>query len=122
MKLGPSTLMGIISGTVFALTLLPPTSIYVFPAVFLYEIVYDLYMYLLGSTNIAKTKYVILATILSSAVMSLVALIILTGVGFLPIKGLVFIWSFGVLRDIAVGLAGSLLGLRILKYVINRVT
>ncbi len=80
-------------------------------------------MYLLGSaTYIAKTKHVILATILSSAVMSLVALIILTGVGFLPIKGLVFIWSFGVLRDIAVGLAGSLLGLRILKYVINRVT
>jgi hypothetical protein len=123
MKLGSSTLMGIISGTVFALTLLPPTSICVFPAVFLYGIVCDLYMYLLGSTTyIAKTKHVILATILSSAVMSLVALIALTWVGVLPTNGLVFTWSLGVLRDVAVGLFGSVLELRILKYVIHRAT
>lgn len=122
MKFGLSTLMGAISGIIFTLTLPSPFPIYLLPAVFLYGLTYDLYMYLLGfSTCATKTKHVIVATILSSAVMSLVALMVLTWVGFLPPQGLVFIWSFGVLRDVAVGLAGSLLGLRILKYVVHKV-
>jgi len=123
MKFGPSALMGVISGAVFTLVIPTPFPIYLLPAVFLYGLTYDLYMYLLGfSTHITKIKHVILATILSSAVMSLVALTVLTWVGFLPTKGLVFIWSFGVLRDIAVGIVGSILGLRILKYVTHEVT
>jgi len=119
MKFGPSTLMGGISGAIFTLVIPTPFPVYLFPAVFLYGLTYDLYMRLLGfSANVTKTKHVTFATILSSAIMSFTALSVLTWVGFLPRQGLVFIWTFGVLRDIAVGLVGAFLGLKILRYVI----
>lgn len=120
MKFGPSTLMGAISGAIFTLVIPTPFPIYLFPAVLLYGLTYDLYMHLLGfSANATKTKHVIPATILSSAVMSLTVLSVLTGVGFLQVEGLVFIWTFGVLRDIAVGLMGCFLGLKMVRYVIH---
>jgi len=121
MKFGPSTLMGAISGAIFTLVIPTPFPIYLFPAVLLYGLTYDLYMHPLGfSTNATKSKHVIVATIWSSAVMSLTALSVLTLVGFLPVKGLVFIWTFGLLRDITVGIVGSFLGLKIMKYAIQR--
>lgn len=120
MKFGPSTLMGFISGAVFTLAIPAPFPIYLLPAVFLYGLTYDLYMRLLGfSTHVTKAKHVIMATIFSSAVMSIVALTALTWVGVLPTAGLVYVWSFGLLGDIAMGLIGSVLGLRIVKYVIH---
>lgn len=120
MKFGASTLMGIICGAVFALAIPAPFPIYLLPAVFLYGLTYDLYMRVLGfSTHATKAKHVIMATIFSSAVMSIVALTALTWVGVLPTEGLVYIWSFGLLGDIVMGLIGSILGLRIAKYVIH---
>jgi len=116
-KFGYSTLMGAISGAVFTFVIPTPFSFYLFPAVFLYGLTYDLYMRLLGfSTCVSVTRHVVIGTILSSAAMSMAALSILTLVGFLPVEALAFIWFFGVLRDIVIGLVGSLLGLKIVKY------
>jgi len=120
LKFGYSTLMGAISGAVFSFVIPTPFSFYLFPAVFLYGLTYDIYMRLLGfSTHVSATRHVVMGTMLSSAAMSLAALSTLTWVGFLPAQALAFIWSFGVLRDIAVGLAGSLLGLKIVRYVMQ---
>jgi hypothetical protein len=117
MKFGPSTLMGAISGAIFTFIVPTPVPIYLFPALLLYGLTYDLYMRLTGfSTSATKTKHVAIATILSSAMMSLTALTILTWTGFLPVNGFIFIWTFGVLRDVAVGLVGGLLGLEIWRH------
>lgn len=117
---GYSTLMGAISGAIFTFVIPTPFSFYLLPSVFFYGLTYDLYMRLLGfSTKVSATKHVVIGTMLSSAAMSLAALSILTLVGFLPLQALAFIWAFGMLRDILVGLAGSLLGLKIVKYMMH---
>jgi len=120
LKFGCSTLMGAISGTVFVFVIPTPFSFYLFPAVFSYGSTYDLYMHLLGfSTHASATRHVVIGTAVSSVAMSVVALSILTWVGFLPIQALAFIWFLGIFRDLAVGLAGSLLGLKIVKYTMH---
>ncbi len=117
-KFGPSTLMGTIAGILFALVVPAPFPIYLFPSTLMYGLTYDLYMHLIGySTHVMRAKHVMLASAFSSAIMSLVALSILTWVGFLPVKGLAFIWFFGVSRDVGLGLAGGLLGFKAMKYV-----
>jgi hypothetical protein len=120
LKFGYSTLMGAISGAIFAFIIPTQFSFYLFPAVLSYGLTYDLYMRLLGfSTCVSSTRHVVVGTTLSSAAMSTVALSVLTLVGFLPVQALAFIWAFGLLRDIVVGLVGSLLGLKIERYMMH---
>lgn len=117
MKFGASTLMGAVCGVIFLLVIPAPFPVYLFVSVLLYGLTYDLYMRLAGFSNsVTKTKHVITATVISSILMSIVALAILTGVGVLPPEGLIYIWIFGVLGDVVVGVIGSVIGLRILKY------
>lgn len=118
MKFGLSIIMGAVSGAIFSLIIPAPFGfVYLFPSVFLYGLTYDLYMRLAGfPTHATKNKHVITATIISSVLMSIVALALLTWLAVIPPEGLIYAWIFGILGDIVVGLIGSVIGLRILKY------
>jgi len=120
LQFGYSTLMGAVSGIIFTFVILGPFPIYLLPSVLLYGLTYDLYMRTVGySTNAKKAKHILAASAVSSIVMSLVALAILTLMGILPTSGLVFIWVFGVLRDVAMGFAGGIVGVEAIKYTVH---
>jgi len=122
MKAGSSSLMGFISGTTLELTVPTPIHFYVFFGVLSYGLAYDTYMSSRGFIHhVLNVKSVLVATTLSSAIMSIVALSIFTIVGFFPAESIPYVWTFGVLRDVALGVIGGLIGVRVTTRIMKKV-
>lgn len=118
-RFGAPTLMGAIAGALFAFAVPAPFSFSLIPACIMYGLTYDIYMQLTGyPTNVTKKPHVIIASTLSSAMMSLTVFSVLTLMGFFQVNvsALVFIWLAGILEGTIAGLAGGFLGLRIARY------
>ena len=113
-KTGRASLMGFISGIALELTVPAPIHFYIFPSVLSYGLTYDAHMSSRGFTHhVLKLKSVLIATALSSLVMSIVALSIFTTLGFFPKESIPYIWTFGILRDIALGVIGGFIGVKV---------
>lgn len=119
-KAGSASLMGFLSGITLELVTPAPIRFYILFGVLAYGLVYDAYMNLRGFRHhVLKTDSVLIATTLSSLAMSVVALSIFTLAGFFPVGILPLIWTLGILRDIAMGIIGSVIGIKITRRIVR---
>ena len=114
-RLGLPSMMGATSGLVLEFFTPSPIHFYILPSVAAYGISFDLFVNIRRKGYEFNRRRIILATALSSAIMSIVALAVFTIVGFFPPAILPIIWTFGILRDVVIGLVGGLIGLTIVQ-------
>ncbi len=120
LKAGSASLMGLVSGITIELVIPAPIRFYIFFGALAYGLVYDAYMKLRGfRRHVMKTDSVLMATTLSSLAMSVAALSIFTIVGFFPVGILPLIWTFGILRDIAMGIIGGVIGIKVTRRIVR---
>ncbi len=113
---GYSTMMGGISGLVLEFTVPSPVRFYLLPSLLAYGVIFDIAMNIVKSPESASfTIRVIMGTFFASMVMSVVALSVFTLVGFFPQQIIPIIWTFGVIRDVVLGILGAVFGLLLIR-------
>jgi hypothetical protein len=113
---GYSTIMGGISGLLLEFTIPTPIPFYLLPSLFAYGLVFDLATNLNRAPNTnLSTLRVLLATILASAAMSVVALTVFTLAGFFPPPLLPIIWGLEITTDVVLGVIGAVIGLALVR-------
>ncbi len=116
---GP-TLMGVVSGLLFGFLIPaagnPAGLLYLPPSVFAYAFLYDVYMRQAGYPGSpTRGRHVIIGTIIGSIAMSVIALTVLTLVQVFTPEVILFAWVGELIGGIALGIGGSLLGIRIVR-------
>ncbi len=113
---GYSTMMGGISGLVLEFTVPSPVRFYLLPSLLAYGLIFDIVMNMVKSQSATSfTIRVIVGTFFASMTMSVVALAVFTIVGFFPPQIIPIIWTFGVIRDVVLGILGAIIGLLLVR-------
>jgi hypothetical protein len=113
---GYSTMMGGISGLVLEFTVPSPIRFYLLPSLLAYGLIMDIIMNINKSPEATSfTIRVIVGTFFASITMAVVALAVFTLVGFFPPQVIPFIWTFGVIRDVVLGILGAVIGLLLVR-------
>lgn len=116
MGFGYSTMMGGITGLVLEFTVPSPVRFYLLPSLLAYGLILDIAMNTLKSTGTSSFSVrVVMGTFFASMIMSVVALAVFTLVGFFPPQIIPFIWTVGIIRDIALGIIGAVIGLMLVR-------
>lgn len=113
---GP-TLMGLVSGLLFGFLIPAPFGLLYLPlSVFLYGFLYDVYMRQAGYPGSASnSRHVVIGTVIGSIAMSIVALAVLSLVQVFRPEVLLFAWAGELIGGVALGIGGSVLGIRIVR-------
>jgi hypothetical protein len=113
---GYSTMMGGISGLVLEITVPTPIRFYLLPSLLAYGVIFDLVMHIAKSPESNSfTIRIIVGTFFASMTMSIVALAVFTLVGFFPPQIIPIIWTFGIIRDVVLGILGAVIGLLLVR-------
>ncbi|MFX0078528.1 MAG: hypothetical protein ACFE8O_04755 [Candidatus Hermodarchaeota archaeon] len=113
---GYSTMMGGISGLVLEFTVPSPVRFYLFPSLLAYGLILDIVMNSIKSQDTSSfVVRVMVGTFFASMTMSVVALTVFTLVGFFPPQLIPIIWTFGVIRDVVLGILGAIIGLLLIR-------
>ncbi|MDO8125096.1 MAG: hypothetical protein Q6364_12045 [Candidatus Hermodarchaeota archaeon] len=113
---GYSTMMGGISGLILEFTVPSPVRFYLLPSLLAYGLIFDIAMNIVKSPESGSfTIRAIMGTFFASMTMSVVALAVFTLVGFFPQQIILIIWTFGVIRDVVLGILGAVIGLLMVR-------
>jgi hypothetical protein len=113
---GYSTMMGGISGLVLEFTVPSPVRFYLLPSLLTYGLILDIIMNIIKSQDTSSFAIrVMVGTFFASMTMSVVALTVFTLVGFFPLQLIPIIWTFGVIRDVVLGILGAVIGLLLVR-------
>jgi hypothetical protein len=113
---GYSTMMGGIAGLVLEFTVPSPVRFYLLPSLLAYGLILDLFMNTNRPPNASSfTIRAIAGTFFASMTMSVVALAVFTLVGFFPPQLIPIIWTFGIIRDVVLGIIGAAIGLLLVQ-------
>jgi len=113
---GYSTMMGGISGLILEFTVPSPVRFYLLPSLLAYGLIFDIVMNMIKSpATTSFTMRAIVGTFFASMTMSVVALAVFTLVGFFPPQIIPIVWTFGVIRDVVLGIFGAIIGLLLIR-------
>ena len=113
---GYSTMMGGIAGLVLEFTVPSPVRFYLLPSLLAYGLILDIVMNTNRSPDASSfTIRAIAGTFFASMIMSVVALAVFTLVGFFPPQLIPIIWTFGIIRDVVLGIIGAAIGLVLVR-------
>jgi hypothetical protein len=116
-KFTAPTLMGVVSGLLLGFLIPAPFGlIYLPPSVFAYCLVYDVYMRQVGyPRSAANTRHILVATVIASVLMSIIALALLSVLQVFRPEVLLFAWIGELVGGTVLGIGGSLVAVRIVR-------